>query len=165
MIQLMDSLDQRFSLDLLLLQMDSAYGQKLKTLAKPNPRIRFLPTVPMQDLPKFGNQYDIGLFLLYPNTFNHKMVLPNKFFEFIQARLAVAVWPSQEMTRILDQYQNGIYSEDFDVESMARIMNNLTKDDIIRMKHQSRLAARELHAGKNQEELKRIVERLTSPCS
>jgi hypothetical protein len=28
------------------------------------------------------------------------MALPNKFFEFIQARLAVAIWPSPEMSKI-----------------------------------------------------------------
>ena len=46
-------------------------------------------------------EYDIGLFILSPINFNYYHALPNKLFEFIQARLAIAVSPSPEMARIV----------------------------------------------------------------
>ncbi len=45
------------------------------------------------------SKYDIGLYMLQPNTFNQKWHCLIKFLNFIQARLAIAIWPSQEMVK------------------------------------------------------------------
>ena len=91
MIELMDYLDERFELDFMFINNDCEYVTKLKKLASKNNRIRFLPPVNMPEIPEFINKYDIGIFLLLPHIFNYKMALPNKLFEFIQGRLAVAI--------------------------------------------------------------------------
>ena len=90
------------------------------------------------------------------------MALPNKIFEFIQGRLALAIWPSPEMVRIVDRYQNGVYSRDFDVKQMAQILNRLTTEDIMRMKRRSHAAANELNSEKTRTQLLEIVDSLIS---
>jgi hypothetical protein len=59
-------------------------------------------------------------------TFNLKYILPNKFFEFIQARLAVAIGPSVEMKRLVKEWDCGIVAANFEAKSMAAEINRLT---------------------------------------
>jgi hypothetical protein len=160
MIELMKHLDDRFELDFMMLNMDSMYGRYLREISASDRRIRFVPPVAMRDIPRAINPYDVGLFLLPPNTFNHRMVLPNKIFEYIQGRLAVAIWPSQEMVKVVDRYQNGVCSRDFDILQMASMLNSLTDEDIVRMKRNSHLAARELNSEKVRDQLREIVRSL-----
>jgi len=160
MVELMGQLDSRFELDLMLVESDANYANRLRKIAGRNHRIRFRPPVSMQDIPLTLNEYDLGIFLLPTNSFNHRMVLPNKLFEYIQGRLALAIWPSQEMVRIVDQYQNGVYSEEFDVRQIARVLNSLTEQDIQRMKRNSHVAAKELNAEQTRKQLLGIVDSL-----
>ena len=160
MISLMDHLDDRFHLDLMLVKNNSRYFRKLCELVKTHPRVSLRDPVPMPDIPERINEYDIGLFLLSPETFSYRMALPNKLFEFIQGRLAVAIWPSPEMAKVVNEYNCGIVSEDFTVESMARKLNALSTDDIVEYKMNSHKAAGYLCAEKNKDMLLNIVEKL-----
>ena len=160
MILLMDHLDHRFHLDLMLIKNSPRYFHKLYDLGKMNPRISFLNPVPMLDIPKRTNDYDMGLYLLSPISFNERMALPNKLFEYIQARLAIAIWPSPEMAKIVNEYNCGIVSEDFTIESMAKKLNSLSTDDIVKYKTNSHIAAGHLCAEKNNDILQNIIEKL-----
>ena len=160
MIELMNYLDDRFELDFMFINNDCEYAEKLKSLASKNAKIRFLQPVKMPEIPEFISEYDIGLYLLVPNTFNQKMALPNKIFEFIQGRLAVAIWPSQEMVKIVNKYEIGVYSQNFDVKEMADVLNNLTEKDINVMKKNSDIAAKVLNSEQNKKQLYKIVKNL-----
>ncbi len=160
MIHLMNILDERFHLDFMLINDGSQYYKKILSMGQQNPRISFRDPVPMPDIPETINGYDIGLFLLSPETFSYRMALPNKLFEFIQGRLAVAIWPSPEMAKVVNEYNCGIISEDFTVESMARKLNALSTDDIVKYKMNSHRAAGYLCAEKNKDMLLNIVEKL-----
>ena len=162
MIYLMNHLDERFHLDLLLLNDGSRYYKRILELGVNNPRISFPEPVPMPELPRVLNKYDIGLYLLMPTSFNTFMALPNKIFEFIQARLAIAVWPSPEIARIANEYSCGLVSDDFTLEPMSKKLNALTADDISKFKTNAALAAQELCAERNREMFLNIVGRLIS---
>jgi hypothetical protein len=147
MLEIMERLDQRFTLDLILVESDPAYARRLRERAAGDARIRFRPPVPMQQIASTIHAYDIGVFLLPPVNFNYRMALPNKFFEFVQARLAVAIGPSPEMARLVRQYGLGIVTESFEPAEMAQRLNALQPADIERMKQRSDAASRELNAG------------------
>jgi hypothetical protein len=147
MIELMAQLDQRFTLDLMLVNSDSVYLGELKKLAEGEARIRFREPVPMEQISVTINDYDVGLFLLPPVNLNYKFALPNKFFEFIQARLAVVIGPSPEMARLVEVWKCGAVASDFEPASVVRLLNALTADEIYAMKENAALAAEELHAG------------------
>jgi hypothetical protein len=160
MIYLMDLLDERFSLDLMLMPNQPKYLAKLKKLVSGNSRIQFREPVAMLDIAKTINKYDIGLYLLSPRSFNQCMALPNKLFEFIQARLAVAIWPSPEMARLVQETQCGIVAESFTIEAMAEKLNNFSIEDLQTFKQNSHKAASKYCAENNRQLLLSLVEDL-----
>lgn len=119
MIRMMDLLDSRFSLDLMLVGKGEYYS-KLQELAAQRPNVGWCDPVPMPEISKAISTYDMGLYLMPDTNFNHRVAIPNKLFEFIQARLAVAVSPIRGMADIVQQREIGVVSEDFSPESMAR---------------------------------------------
>lgn len=149
MINLMDVLDERFTLDFMLLSNQTSYLEELKRLGSKNPRVNFIEPVAMQEIAGFINQYDIGLYMLSPNSFNCRMALPNKFFEFIQGRLAVATWPSPEVAKLVHQYSCGVISDEYSIQSMADSLNELTSDDLNECKVNADIAANDLCAESN----------------
>ncbi len=155
MVEMMRHLDHRFTLDMILMTSDfaapktRAYIQEFKQNAEKNPRIRFLPALPSEQVVDTINQYDIGVFLIPPVNFNYANTLPNKLFEYIQARLGIAIGPSPEMAAVVTRYQNGVISDNFDPVRLAAKLNTLTKEDIIRFKSQSAVAAGEQNAENN----------------
>lgn len=158
MLRLADLLDSRFTLDFVLSGGSSRFRKQLVARASRNPRVRFPPPVPMRALVQMANAYDIGAFLLPPNNRNRRYALPNKFFEFIQARLAVAIGPSQEMAELLRRYQCGVVGADFTPEALAAELNSLDEADIAAFKQASHAAAAELSAERNAEVILRVVD-------
>jgi hypothetical protein len=157
MIAAMRHLDERFELDFLLMPGSKDYISHLEEKARPDPKIRFLPPVPMRELVRFSSAYDIGVFLVPPTTFNLRHTLPNKFFEFIQARLAVAVGPSPEMARIVEQTGCGVVAADFTPEAFAAALTGLDHVQIDLMKQNSHRIARQMSAERNREILLEVV--------
>jgi len=160
MIAIMDFVDDRFSLDLMLVPQKSRYWSKLIETAGSRRNVRMIPPVSMSEIIHFTNSYDIGLFLCPPTTFNLKFAMPNKLFEFIQARLAVAIGPSVEMQKIVEKYQCGVVSNDFEPRSMAQTLNRLTSQRIAYYKEQSNKASKELNAHANAERTRIMVQEL-----
>lgn len=159
MIEMMNHLDpRRFELHFFLAPGDRAYIQKLQHLALGRQSILFHDPVPMRELPRRLNEFDMGVFLLEPVSFNFRHALPNKFFEFIQARLAVAIGPSPEMAHFTERHKLGIITPDFDPRTMARTLERLTLNDIHEFKKNSHRHARELSALPSQEKLLELVE-------
>ena len=157
MIELVGRLDERFELDLLLVPTFPSYLERLKHLAARDPRVRFLSPVSPDTLVAVSNDYDLGLYLLAPSSFNNLHALPNKFFEFLQARLAIAIGPSPEMARIVREFQCGVVGDEFSPASLARALNRLSSSEIDRMKAGSDRAARIFTGEKNAEALRQLV--------
>lgn len=147
MIKLMGMLDERFSLDLILMKMKNRdrYYDKLVKLTKRFSNVNILPPVPFIEISRHLNHWDIGLYILPPTNFNNKYALPNKFFEFIQARLMIAIGPSPEMKSIVQKNNIGIVAPDFRARSMAKILNELTEAKIEQFKRNVNIFAKELN--------------------
>lgn len=141
MIDLMASLDERFTLDLMLVESDAQYMRELRERASSNNRVRFVDPVRMEDIPRRINAYDVGLYLLPPSNFNHQFALPNKLFEFIQARLAIAIGPSPEMARIVRAHSLGVVAETFELPDMAKALSTLTSTQLETFKQSTEAAA------------------------
>jgi len=162
MIDMMEYLDDRFTLDFMLVGQDPGYLSRLQKRASRHPRIRFRPPVPLEDIVPVVNGYDIGLFLLPPSTFNYLHALPNKFFEYVQARVAVAVGPSPEMASLAREHGFGVVSEDFSPRTMAKTIASLTQDEVDRLKLNAHRAADKLCFETSEKVLIKKVEELLS---
>lgn len=162
MIELAKQLDARFTLDLILLSPSSA-NKKTKAYLDwlvgqiDGDRIRILPPVESSKVVATINKYDIGLFLLPPTNFNYQNALPNKLFDFIQARLAVAIGPTPEMAQIVKNHDLGIVSSDFRPGTLATMINALSAEDITRFKENADKASFNLSASTNKTILKKVV--------
>ena len=163
MIEMMSLLDDRFTLDLILMVPGFAskttrqYIDYLRRLAQSDPRIKIVPPVSSNEVVSTVHKYDVGVFLIPPINFNYQNTLPNKLFDFIQARLAVAIGPTPEMAQIVNQYNTGVVSKDFTPQSLATELNKLTKSDIENYKRNSGKAAAELNAEANAKKLNDII--------
>ncbi len=166
MVELMDYLDERFTLDMVLLTPPTAnkktrgYLDHLKSLIVGKPQIRILPPVRSDEVVNFIHQYDIGICFVPHINFNYAHGLPNKLYDYIQARLAIAIGPTEEMTNLVKTYDTGVVSDDFNPKHLASHLNFLTTEKVEYYKRQSHKAAKELSAEKNKEILLTLVERL-----
>lgn len=144
MIEMMQHLDERFSLDCMLMESDVLYMKELRQAAKGDSRIKFIDPVPMPEICRHLNQYDMGIYILPPVNFNHQHALPNKFFEFVQARLGVAIGPSPEMESLLKNYRCGIVADSFTAEALAASLSALSSAKVAEFKEAAHSAAVEL---------------------
>lgn len=146
MIAVAKSLGEGYQLDLMLTLAEGKYYEKIEKLVSESPNVKLIPPVKFDQIVSFTNQYDIGLFLLPPTNYNYSVALPNKLFEFIQARLCIAIGPSPEMMNYVKKYDLGIISEDFSAESMAIAIRKLDVDKIQKFKQNCNLSANKLSA-------------------
>jgi len=157
MIQMIDLLDERFTLDLMLVSANTKYYDFLLREAEKRKRVNVIKPVPQDNIVEFCSKYDIGIFICPPTTFNLEYALPNKLFEYIQSRLMVAISPSPEMRKVVERFNLGVISSDFTPQSMAGELRNLSNEKIQTYKENANKAARLLNAESNCEKLKNIV--------
>lgn len=141
MIEMMAFLDHRFTLDLMLIEVEPGYMAFLRQKAQHDARIRFVEPVPMPQICRRINEYDVGLYLLAPDNFNHRHALPNKFFEFVQACLAVAIGPSPEMAALAKKHGCGVVAESFEPQALAAALAGLDAEKVRALKAASHRAA------------------------
>ena len=144
MIRMMAHLDRRFELYLMLMSSGRGYLSWLRAQSVGDPRIHFLDPVPMRELPRFLNRFDVGVYILAPTSFNNRHALPNKFFDFVQARLATAIGPSPEMACLVEQHDLGVVAKDFTPAALAESLNRLSRAEIDGYKQHAHRAARRL---------------------
>jgi len=159
-IDAMEYLDQRFELDLLLVPGSPGYLEELRRAAGSDGRIHFREPVPLSHLTRTLNQFDIGVCYIEPTNFNYRYALPNKFFEFIQARLAIAIGPSPEMARLVREHDLGVVAPEFSARSLASSLSSLKSERVHYHKLRSHRIARRLSADPNRELLLELVGRL-----
>ncbi len=134
------------TLDFFLTPNDPAYLERLKGRVASLPGVTVHPPVPYAELSQALNHFDVGVYILPPVNFNNAWALPNKFFDFVQARLGVALGPSPEMAALVRRHGLGVVSDDFTAESFARALNALTPESVDAYKAASHAVARELSA-------------------
>lgn len=158
MIELMNLLDERFTLDLIYLLPDSASAKTkatfdtFKSKALATGKIKILPPLKGSEIVSFlHGRYDLGIILVPPVNFNYENGLPNKLFDCIQARLGMAVGPLREIARITNNYEIGVVSGGFTAESMAAALKPLTPSKVSIFKQNANLAAKELTSESNKQ--------------
>lgn len=146
MLDALDLTHRPMTLDLYLTPNDPAYLTELRARTAGSSRVRVHDPVAPGELVEVLARADVGVFVLPPVTFNYLWSLPNKFFDFVQARLAVVVGPSPEMAGLVRQHRLGVVTDDFDAASLARALDALTPQEVEGYKRASHAAARELSA-------------------
>jgi hypothetical protein len=146
MIDAVRELPERFTLDLYLMPGGDggAYLASLRARARGEARIRFCDPVAPGALPETLNAYDVGVFWIPPTHTNARYTLPNKFFDYVQARLAVAIGPTVEMARLTERFGLGVISDGFTLEHCVASLRDLDPAAIERAKRNAAAASHEL---------------------
>lgn len=124
------------------------YRGALETLAREAgvaARVAFDPPVPMTELVTAASAFDVGLFALPDHSLQNVYVLPNKFFEYTMAGLALCVSDLPEMRRLLDAHDLGTVFSGLSPEAIAQAIHRLDRAAIDRFKRNALVAARELN--------------------
>ncbi|APX03354.1 hypothetical protein [Arthrobacter sp. QXT-31] len=162
MIHAVNMLGPGYSLDFYLVPARDGgkYLRFLESLASGPNKVTFHPPVSPADLPRVLNAYDVGIFSLPPQTRNHALMLPNKFFDFVQARLAIVFSPSPETSRLIERFDLGAVTEDFSPESLAEALRRLDRPQIAASKANAHGAAMELSSKVDEDTEREILRRL-----
>jgi glycosyltransferase involved in cell wall biosynthesis len=160
LIEAVDVLGHRFSLDLYLLEVPGGHLQQIKKLAAVTPRVTVHDPVPPETLPTVLNKYDLGVFLYPLQTLSHLYHLPNKFFDFVQARLGLVFSPAPEIDSYIAKYGIGVITSDTTSESLVDALRDITPRDVVEYKKASDRAARELSSQPDRDVLHAVVSQL-----
>ncbi len=134
------------TLDLYLMPNDPAYLAELKEAAADLVQVRFRAPVTPGELGERLAENDLGIFVLPPVTFNYLHTLPNKFFDYVQARLGIIVGPTPEMASLVQEHGLGVVLPDFAAPSLARALEDLSPEQIAGFKTAADAVAQDLGA-------------------
>jgi glycosyltransferase involved in cell wall biosynthesis len=107
-------------------------------------RVRFAPPVPMTELVREAALFDVGFFALPGHSRHNELALPNKFFEYVMAGLALCTTDLPEMGRLIREYDLGVTIATVESTAIAAAVNALDPDRIDQFKRNALAAAREL---------------------
>jgi hypothetical protein len=161
MIETMKYLGNGYSLDLMLdNRLNKRHYKKIERKAQKLHNVNLVDPVPFEEIVYRINKYDIGIYILKPFCLSAKYALPNKMFEFVQARLAIAIAPAAEMGKIVDSLNLGVVAKDYSPKSMAKAISGLSKEKIMHYKEQAHKHAWELSSQKGIKQIRTIVDNM-----
>jgi len=123
---------------------DPAYIGELKRLAERlgvENRVVFEPPVKFDEIVPAANLADVGYFAYRAYSPQIQYALPNKFFEYTMAGLAICVSDLREVGAIVQQYGNGLLIPEHTPESIAETINKFNRANIEQFKRASLVAA------------------------
>jgi glycosyltransferase involved in cell wall biosynthesis len=162
MIEALTMCDTRYTLHFMLVDHDPGYLEMLQQLAENQApgRVVFHEAVRPTRIIQTIAAYDMGFYVLKPVNFNTFAAMPNKFFDFIVAGLAICIGPSPAMAEIVNQYGVGCVAPSFEPHDIARTLNALTLEDIQAMRRASREAAKVFNAEQEMGKVVRLYQNL-----
>lgn len=149
-------------LDIYLAPGEPSYIKELSSLAVSvgEGAVRVLDPVKYDEIIPTMHTYDVGVFVCPPSTFNLDHALPNKFFEYMQARLALLIGPSKEMAPIVEKESNGVVATGFGVSEITDALLSLDAAKVDSFKKASDAVAKKYSAEKYLDRWVDAVERL-----
>ena len=108
-------------------------------------KVMFEAPVPFDEIVPAANLSDIGYFVHKDTSPQKRFVLPNKYFEYIMAGLALCTNDLPEMARVTKEFDIGLLVNDYDENEIARELNQIERNSIERYKRNAIEAAKTLN--------------------
>jgi len=123
-------------------------------------KVKFTGQVPLEQLPAYTSQADLGLVLEENVGLSYLYSLPNKLFDFIHAGVPVLASSLVEIKRIYEKYEIGEMIENYDPKHIAGKINFMLSNNDKRAlwKENLKKAAEEYCWENEEKELKKIYE-------
>ncbi len=146
-----------FTLDLFLIPTDSRYLSFLVENAQKYPNITIQQPVDQKDLVETISEYEIGCISIPPTSFNYQNCLPNKFFQYVQARLPVMTGPIPEVAELILEENIGWISKGFESLDTKQCLLEITQADIQSKRRQMNEAAKRLSSSTDNDTRRAVV--------
>jgi glycosyltransferase involved in cell wall biosynthesis len=95
-------------------------------------RVKFLPKVPLRELPKYTRNAYLGFQVLNNVCFNHYSASSNKLFEYLMSGVPVVACSFPEIKKVVDGSRVGICVDSHKYEEIAEAVNTLLLDEDLR---------------------------------
>ena len=109
----------------LYLSGNSSYIQKLRLKYKEKENIKIYEMVDTTLVIDTLKQYDVGI-CFFKKPWNTRNSLPNKFFSYIHADLALLVYEKSQMAILVDRFGIGKTAKHYSVRSFSQAVSNFT---------------------------------------
>ena len=159
LIAALEPLDDMAELDLYLV----GPRRLLRTLERRASRVANVNVrapVAFSEIHRMLTQYDAGLAFFRDRTFNLRHAMPSKFFEYLQAGLAVVVGPSPDMVGVVRRYDCGAVAESFAPSALTAAVASFSADRLREMQEHALLAAESLCVEVEYDKMQELVEGL-----
>lgn len=142
------------------------YADRLRSLIEEvgaGDRVTLEGPVPASEMIERANaDADIGFFVQPDLSPQKRFTLPNKFFEYVTAGLALCVSDLPEMARFVEEHDLGVLVPGPTPEEIAASLNSLDRESVDRYKRNSLEAARTLDWDLEQRVMLGLYERLVA---
>lgn len=91
-------------------------------------KVLFFGKQPYDVMMNYTSYADIGLTLDKPNSLNYALSLPNKVFDYMHTNTAVVATEIKEVAHVIRTNKIGVILEEFTVENLAGVLNELIAD-------------------------------------
>ncbi|WP_226701506.1 glycosyltransferase [Priestia aryabhattai] len=95
-------------------------------------KVKFIPKVPLQDLPKYTKNAYLGFQVLNNVCFNHYSASSNKLFEYIMSDVPVVACDFPEIKKVVEGEHIGLCVDSHNYEEIASAVNQLLRDPVLR---------------------------------
>jgi glycosyltransferase involved in cell wall biosynthesis len=125
-------------------------------------KVRFIQTVPWEELIRYIKMADAGLSLDKATNVNYLFSLPNKLFDCISAGTPVIAGELPEISKIISSYDCGIIIREVTPSNIKRALENLKGDQqrLNRLKENAKLASSDLNWQKEEKKLIEFYSRI-----
>ena len=134
---------ENFTLDLFLVEAprQRRYLNKLKKMASRTQNVQIRLPVKPEEIASNLNSYDIGLLVIPPSNFSLKHCLPNKLFDYVQARLMTICGPSPDLSAVVSSNELGMVLAGYSAAVLSDYLNGIDRQEIQEYKEKADLAA------------------------
>ncbi|HRH11449.1 MAG TPA: glycosyltransferase [Bacteroidia bacterium] len=150
---------EKFELTFMLKPTDENYLRSLKDKYS-SKGVIFKDPVPYEMIIETINQYDIGIHLLPEGNINHEFALPNKIFEFVQAKLAVITSPNTSLKNLIVSNDIGMVFEGYTSSSIVKLLKTIDREKVMHFKEQCVRSAEKLSSEKDESRILQTVKEI-----
>lgn len=110
-------------------------------------RIHLIPLLPIDKLPYYTSDADIGIHTLVGDCLNNNYALPNKLFEYIQGGLCLLTPNLEEMSSVISEHKIGLTYQSNNIYDFLDKLHFIIshKDEMLQYKKNSKELAKELN--------------------
>lgn len=160
-IKAMDFLPSNYTLHLLITNVTEDLHRMINKSGAVK-RIQLHKAVALNDVAGYLSQFDLGVHLMASVNFNNDNALPNKYFQYVQARLVTVFGPLKEIELFTRNNGTGLICKGYSAVDLADAIKQLSPEDINRIKENNNRNAELFCEQKEVLKLKKIYEQISN---